>query len=66
MNRIKKGSACTPQGIVDTFDAYQKALLNKLAIESPDNKIQEVTLTDGSKELHYLPGTIMDYTSINS
>ena len=70
MNRIKKRSACTPQGIVDTFDAYQKALkntlLNKLAIETPDNKIQEVTLTDGSKELHYLPGTIMDYTSINS
>ena len=26
MNRIKKGSACTPQGIVDTFDGYQKAL----------------------------------------
>ena len=60
MNRIKKGSACTPQGIVDTFDGYQKVLkntlLNKLAIETPDNKIQEVTLKDGSKELsswHY-------------
>ena len=70
MNRIKKGSACTPQGIVDTFDVYQKALkntlLNKLAIETPNNKIQEVTLKDGSKELNYLPGTIMDYTSINS
>ena len=70
MNRIKKGSVCTPQGIVDTFDGYQKALkntlLNKLAIETPDNKIQEVTLKDGSKELNYLPGTIMDYTSINS
>ena len=26
VNRIKKGSACTPQGIVDTFDGYQKAL----------------------------------------
>ena len=26
MNRIKKGSACTPQGIVDTFDGYQKPL----------------------------------------
>ena len=68
--RIKKGSVCTPQGIVDTFDGYQKALkntlLNKLAIETPDNKIQEVTLKDGSKELNYLPGTIMDYTSINS
>ena len=55
MNRITKGSACTPQAIVDTFDSYQKALkntlLNKLAIETPDNKIQEVTLKDGSKNL---------------
>ena len=59
VNRIKKGSACTTQGIVDT-------LLNKLAIETPDNKIQEVILKDGSKELNYLPGTIMDCTSINS
>ena len=70
VNRIKKGSACTPQGIVNTFDGYQKALkntlLNKLAIETPDNKIQEGTLKDGSKELNYLPGTIMDYASINS
>ena len=70
MNRIKKGSACTPQGIVDIFDGYQKALkstlLNKFAIETPDNKIQEVTLKDGSKELNYLPGTIMDNASINS
>ena len=70
MKRIKKGSACTPQGVIDTFDGYQKALkntlLNKLAIETPDNKIQEVTLKDGSKELNYLPGTIMDYASINS
>ena len=70
VNRIKKGSACTLQGIVDTFDGYQKALkntlLNKLAIETPDNKIQQVTLKDGSKELNYLPGTIMDYASINS
>ena len=70
VNRIKKGSACTPQGIVDTFDDYQKALkntlLNKLATETPDNKIQEVTLKDGSKELNYLPGTIMDYAAINS
>ena len=70
MNRIKKGSAHTPQGKVDTFDGYQKALentlLNKLAIETPDNKIQEVTLKDGSKELNYLPGTIKDYASINS
>ena len=70
MNRIKKNSVHTPQGIVDTFDSYQKALkntlLNKLAIETPDNKIQEVTLKDGSTELNYLPGTIMDYTSINN
>ena len=70
MNRIKKGSVCTPQGIVDTFDSYQKALkntlLNKLAIETPDNKMQEVTLKDGSKELYYLPATIMDYASISS
>ena len=70
MNRIKKGSVCTLQGIVSTFDGYQKALkntlLNKLAIETPDNKIQEVTLKDGSKELNYLPGIIMDYASINS
>ena len=70
MNRIKKGSAHTLQGIVDTFDGYQKALknalLNKLAIETPNNKIQEVTLKDGSKEFNYLPGTIMDYASIKS
>ena len=63
VNRVKKGSVCT-------YDGYQKALkntlLNKLAIETPDNKIQEVTLKDGSKELNYLPGTIMDYASINS
>ena len=61
---------CTPQGIVDTFNGYQKAIkntfLNKLAIETPYNKIQEVTLKDGSKELNYFPGTIMDYASINS
>ena len=58
VNRVKKGSACTPQGKVNTFDGYQKALkntlLNKLAIETPDNKILEVTLKDGSKELNYL------------
>ena len=70
VNRIKKGSARTLQDIVNTFDGYQKALkntlFNKLAIETTDNKIQEVTLKDGSKELYYLPGTIMDYASINS
>ena len=26
MNHIKKGSACTLQGIVNTFDDYEKAL----------------------------------------
>ena len=70
MKRIKKGSVRTLQGIVNTFHGYKKALqstlLNKFAIETPDNKIQEVTLKDGSKELNYLPGTIMDYASINS
>ena len=47
MNHIKKGSACSPQGIVNTFDDYEKALkntlLNKLSIESPDNKFVDVT-----------------------
>ena len=68
MNQTKKGSAHTLQGIVSTFDGYDKALkntlFNKFAIETPDNKIQEVTLEDGSKELNYLPGTIMVYASI--
>ena len=70
MNRIKKGSACTPLGIVDKFDTYETALkntlLNKFAIETPNNKLQEVTLQDGSKELNYLPGTIMDYATLHS
>ena len=70
MNHIKKGSACTPLGIVDKFDMYETALkntlLNKFAIETLNNKLQEVTLQDGSKELDYLPGTIMDYTSLQS
>ena len=52
VNQIQKGSAHTLQGIVSTFDGYKKALkntlLNKFAIETPDNKIQEVTLEDGS------------------
>ena len=64
MNCIKKGSACTPLGIVDKFDTYETALkntlLNKFAIKTPNNKLQEVTLQNGSKELDYLPGTIMD------
>ena len=68
VNRIKKGSVHTPQGIVSTSDGYEKALkntlLNKFTIKTPDNKVQEVTLEDGSKECNYLPGTIMDYASV--
>ena len=41
-------------------------LLKQFAIKTPDNKIQEVTLKDGAKELNYLPGTIMNYASIYS
>ena len=70
VNCIKKGSACTPLGIVDKFYMYEtelkNTLLNKFAIETPNNKLQEVTLQDGSKELNYLPGTIMDYASLQS
>ena len=70
VNHIKKGSACTPLGIVDKFDMYKTALkntlLNKFAIEPLNNKLKEVALQDGSKELNYLPGTIMDYTSLQS
>ena len=66
----KKGSVHTPLGIADKFDTYEKALkntlLNKFTIETPNNKLQEVTLQDGSKELDYLPGTIMDYASMHS
>ena len=70
MNHIKKGSARTPLGIADKFNTYQKALentlLHKFTIETPNNQLQEVTLQDGSKELDYLPGTIMDYASMHS
>ena len=70
VNRIRKGSACTPLGIVDKFDTYENALkntlLNKFAIKTLNNKLQEVTLQDGSKELNYLPGTIMDYAALHS
>ena len=42
INRIKKGSACTRQGIVHTFHDYENALkntlLNKFTIETPNNK----------------------------
>ena len=70
VNHIKKGSAHTPLGIVNKFDTYETALkntlLNKFAIETPNNKLQQVTLQDGSKELNYLPGTIMDYAALHS
>ena len=70
MNRIKKGSAHTPLGIVDKFDTYETALkntlLNKFTIETLNNKLQEMTLQDGSKELNYLPGTIMDFAALQS
>ena len=43
MNHIKKGSVHTPLGIADKFDTYEKALkntlLNKFAIETPNNKL---------------------------
>ena len=62
VNHIKKGSVYTPQGIVDTFDGYKttlkNTLLNKFTIKTPDNKIQEVTLQDGLKELNYNPGLL--------
>ena len=68
VNCIMKGSACTLQGIVNTFDDYEKALkntlLNKSAIESSDNKFVDMTLKDGSKGLMYSPCTLMDYASI--
>ena len=45
MNHIRKGSAHTPLGIADKFDTYEKALkntlLNKFAIETPNNKLHE-------------------------
>ena len=48
VNRIKKGAAWTPLGIVDKFDTYETALkntlLNKFAIKTPNNKLQEATL----------------------
>ena len=70
VNHIKKGSARTPLGIVNKFDTYETALkntlLNKFAVETPNNKLQEVTLQDGSKELNYLPGTVMDYAALHS
>ena len=68
VNHIKKGSAHTPHGIVNTFDDYKKALkntlLNKSVIESPDNKFVDMTLKDDSNGLLYSPCTLMDYASI--
>ena len=68
MSHIKKGSAHTLQGIVNTFDDFKKTLentlINKSAIEPPDNKFVDVTLKDGSKVLMYSPCTLMDYASI--
>ena len=68
VNHINKGSACKLQGIVNTFDDYEKALKNTLlkksVIESPDHKFVDVTLKDGSKGLVYSPCTLMDYASI--
>ena len=46
VNHIKIGSAHSPLGIVDKFDTYETALkntlLNKFAIETLNNKLQEV------------------------
>ena len=48
MNCINKSSVHTSQGIVNTFDDYEKALKNTLqnksAIKSPDNKFLDITL----------------------
>ena len=70
VNHIKKGSAHTLLGIVDKFDTYETALkntlLNNFTIKTLNNKLQEVTLQDSSKEINYLPGTIMDYASLQS
>ena len=55
MNRIKKGSSPTPLSIADKFDTYEKALkntlLNKFAIETLNNKLQEETLKMVPKNL---------------
>ena len=70
VNSIKNGSACTPLGIVDKFDTYETALkntlLDKFAIETPNNILQKVTLLDGSKKINYLPGTVMDSAPLQS
>ena len=53
--------------VIDTTlneKALKNTLLNKSAIESPDNKFADGTLKDGSKGLMYSPCTLMDYASI--
>ena len=69
VNHIKKGSVHTLQDIVNTFDDFEKALkntlLNKSAMESPDNKFVDITLKDGSKGLTYSPCTLLNYASID-
>ena len=68
MNHIKNGSACIPLGIVNKFDTYKTALkntlLNKFAIKTLNNKLQEVTLQDGFKEINYLPLWIMQHYTV--
>ena len=58
---------CTLQGIVNTFSDYKKALkntlLNKVAVESSDNKFVDVTLKGGLKGLTYSPCALMEYAS---
>ena len=48
----------------NTFYGCKKALKNALAIESPDNKFEDITLKDGSKDITYHPGTLMIYALI--
>ena len=68
VNHIKRDSICTLQDIVNTLDGYEKTLkntlLNKLAIESPDNKFVDITFKDGSKGLTYNSCTLVNYVSI--
>ena len=46
--------------------ALKNTLLNKFPIKTLNNKLQEVALQDGSKEINYLPGNIMNYASLQS
>ena len=66
LHRIASSKRRTLQDKLNTYEkALKNTLFNKFAIETPNNKLQEVTLQDGSKELDYLPGTIMDYASMH-